>query len=387
MTDAFGIVTFDNEGPITTWQRLASVQAHNNRDQPEPHCDPNGLKPAHFIGRGNLVEEVKAKLREHGIDPASLRKNANIAFEAVLSASRSFFEGATEDERWDRIAGFVLAARKAAEATWGRFRIVSLVLHLDEYTPHIHVVILPLIKKVYERWPERGEVWALVGRVISGPGEYQRVHDIYAEHMAALGLKRGESGSRAKYRPYSEEIAELEAEKARAVEAAAASQKATEVTEAERLRMVAEWRARFDRQEQIKAELDGKAADLAKRETALRRDLLRQAARARRVERDAEALVGKLEKADRIGEAAAEELRVLKQTAAALDTTIDHALAFRRALLTLPLGDLPTAAVEVLRGIRDFERATELVGLPAGGAEALPVELCQRFKDGIVARE
>ncbi|MEG8032690.1 plasmid recombination protein [Sphingomonas aurantiaca] len=370
MDDNFGIVTFDNRGPIKSWSQLVAVQAHNNRETTELHCDPDGPEPLHLIGNGSLVADTKARLNECEIDPDSLRKNVALAYEAVLSASHPYFAGLTEEEEADRLAAFLVAVLAFVKAAWKRVQIVSLVLHRDEYTPHFHIVLLPLVQKIYRRWPERGEAWALNGRAISGPGEYQRVHDLYAAHMAPLGLKRGVSRSRMKYRPYAAELGELDAAKAKAVDAAAASEKAMAEVREERARLTAEWFEQHEQQKRIRTELDARKAQIAA-------DGMKLEVRRREV-RNAQEIVDQA-CADAVAKTAVatDELNVVERTMRALDTTIDHALAFREGLLTLPLDRLPDAAIDVLRTIKDFERAAELIELP--DAERLPDHVVDRF--------
>lgn len=370
MDENFGIVTFDNRGAIKSWSQLAAVQAHNNRETAELHCDPDGPKPLHLIGHGSLVEDTKARLSECAIEPRGLRKNVALAYEAVLSASHAYFTGVTGKDEDDRLAAFVLAALAFARKAWKRVQIVSMVLHRDEYTPHFHVVLLPLVKKVYKRWPDRGEAWALNGRTISGPGEYQRVHNLYAAHMAPLGLKRGVSRSRAKYRPYAVELGELNAKKAAAAEAAAAGEKAAFEAREERARLTAEWLEEIEQHKRIRAELDARKAEVAA-------ERMRLEVRRRQIQIAQEAV--DRASADAVADrtAAAEELSLAERLMRALDTTVDHALAFRKGLLTLPLDRLPHDAVAVLRTIDDFERAADLARLPE--EELLPDHVVEQF--------
>ncbi len=196
----FAIVTFRNTGPIKTWGAMRATNVHNARTVPLPHAMPAAPPPRFLIGGADLVRDVKLRLRAISINPDRLRKNGVIAFEAILTASAAFFDVADADraahlERW------VQAQVEWAMERYGPHRVASMVLHLDEKTPHVHLVILPLEVKQDRRRRDTGVRWSLVGRTISGPGRYDDVQDHYAAAMSPLGLIRGLRGSGRKHEP------------------------------------------------------------------------------------------------------------------------------------------------------------------------------------------
>lgn len=383
MAEYFGVVTFDDRGPISNWSRLAEVNSHNMRLKSEGHCNPDGPGPVVLEGGRDLVRSVKERLSQHGIDPGKLRKNGAIAFEVILTASHRFFTDGPLQEQQRRAGAWVAAACAFARKTWSESQIVSMVLHMDEYTPHIHVILMPLVKKVLSRWPERGSTWRLVGREISGPGKYQRVHDEYARAMAPLGLRRGVARSGRKYRPYSAELADLEEAKVKAAEATAAAERAGEEARAEGTRMAAAWLSEFNLQQARKADLDAREALVREEEARVKRQqaALRQAWHDVNVGRQEVARAVAAAEGERMDAGidrmeAAEERRIVEGALDALMPTLEQAMAFRRGLLTLPLEALPRQAVDVLRTIGDFEREAEL---PANDGDELPANLQQRF--------
>lgn len=210
MTKPFAIISFRDTGPLKTWAAVRSAQAHNSRERPLPHTIPFPVR--YVIGTSKLIDDVKAALRQHGIDPAKLRKNGVIAYEAVLTASPSFFKDMSDEERPEKFRRWYDAQRDFLLAKYGAHRVVSLVLHLDESTPHLHAVILPLTFGVDGRSKHPTERWALVGRTICGPGEYDRLQDEYAKAMEPLGLVRGERKSGRKHKPVRDYMADLEAQ-------------------------------------------------------------------------------------------------------------------------------------------------------------------------------
>lgn len=265
MAKHYGVLTFDNRGPIKTWERMTATQRHNARSEPLPHCNPAAPGPVYIIGSPDLVSDTKAALREHGIDPAGIRKNGVIAYEVIMTASHTYFTEGDEAERTSRLWQWVARAYLAAKKIWGSSRIVQMVLHLDEFTPHLHVVLLPLVQKVFSRRQNDGPQWTLNGREIAGPGQYQRAHNEYAAEIEPLGLSRGEQKSRRKHRPYSDVVAEVETKMREAAKAAAAGQKAQQEAALKEQAQAAQWAEQSERAERERAALDERERALGKR--------------------------------------------------------------------------------------------------------------------------
>ncbi|MBB3880336.1 plasmid recombination protein [Sphingomonas pseudosanguinis] len=276
MAKHYGVLTFDNRGPIKSWERMMLVQRHNARTEELPHCDPAAPEPEFLKGSASLVKDAQRELRLHGLDPSALRANGVIAHEVILTASHEYFVQGDEAERDRRLWHWVARAYLAAIKIWRKVTIVQMVLHLDEYTPHIHVVLMPLVKKVFARRPDDGERWTLNGREITGPGEFQRAHDEYAIEMAALGLQRGVSGSGRKYRPFAEKAAEMDEQCKRAAAAEADTVKAREESEKAEQARAAHWAEEFDRLKRDRLELEEGQRLLKVEQAKVRADMLRQ---------------------------------------------------------------------------------------------------------------
>lgn len=276
MAKHYGVLTFDNRGPIKSWERMTSIQRHNARTEELPHCDPAAPEPEFLKGSERLVEDAQRELCSRGLDPQALRANGVIAHEVILTASHEYFAQGDEAERNRRLWHWVARAYLAAIKIWRKVTIVQMVLHLDEYTPHIHVVLMPLVKKVFARRPEDGERWTLNGREITGPGEFQRAHDEYATEMKALGLERGVSGSGRKYRPFAEKAAEMDEQCKRAAAAEADAVKAREESEKAEQARAAHWAEEFDRLKRDRLELEEGQRLLKIEQAKARADMLRQ---------------------------------------------------------------------------------------------------------------
>ena len=290
MDQQFAIITFRNSGPIKTWSDMRGANVHNARTKPIEHAMPGAPAPEHLIGSPDLVADVRHRLRRVGIDPSRMRKNGVIAYEAIMTASPAFFEEGDAQARAARLRDWTSAQVEFAKKRWGVHRVVSMVLHQDEKTPHIHLVILPLEVRNDLRQRDKTAVrWSLVGRTISGPGQFDQLQDDYAAAMASFGLSRGVRGSGRKHEPVPVYLTRLAA-KEQSVDVARediARDRAATVADRSRIeaerqaiehqgRIVAERAAQLDREDvnrrlQVRREREAMMAELDQDRQRLRR--------------------------------------------------------------------------------------------------------------------
>lgn len=162
-------------GKLRTRSAVAGAGAHNHRTRPQANADPERTPfNREFVASPlSLLERVNSRL-----DGLKFRKDAVVASELVLSASPDFFTDPDTLTAWTR-----------ANLDWLRKthgpNLVSCVLHLDESTPHLHAVIVPICKdgKLANK------------RYWGGPKDLAKLQTTYAEAMKPLGLSRGISGS------------------------------------------------------------------------------------------------------------------------------------------------------------------------------------------------
>lgn len=209
---------------IKTFGDIRLMADHQLRGRPTPNADPNGDVIV-ILGSGDPHQDARDRLSE----VPKPRKNAVLAVELIMSAGPEYFRP-DDPEAWgmydpDRVAEFVHAVRAWVVETYGR-NAVSLVLHLDEGTPHIHGVIIPVLEgrlNCRELFSQRHHLRAL--------------QDSYADGLAHLGIERGKRGSTAVHTEirhwYTDEPRRLEA---RAYELARQEQEAVErLEDAERI--------------------------------------------------------------------------------------------------------------------------------------------------------
>lgn len=175
-------------GKLKTWGQLGAAAGHNLRARPTPNAGPGGVievvpLPA---GAASVGDAVRARIGD-----ATIRKNAVLAVESIVSASPEYFRPANPSHAgtWDPAR---LEAWRAAVEPWIRREFphaVSVVLHLDEATPHYQIIDVPL--------DERGRLNARAkygGRAVLAAWQ-----DRAAAAVAALGIERGLPGSLARH--------------------------------------------------------------------------------------------------------------------------------------------------------------------------------------------
>lgn len=177
---------------LTDWGSVSVTLQHNCRTRPTENADLNGHISI-LIGSNDpkeIIEDMESKLQN-----ITVRKNAVLAFEVLLAASPEFFRtenlsvpGVYDEQRKN---SFVENAMQWAETCFAKENIVSAVLHVDESTPHLQLVILPI--------DPRGKLNASYW--LDGSKKLSEMQDAFAEYMKPLGLRRGLRGSQAKHEP------------------------------------------------------------------------------------------------------------------------------------------------------------------------------------------
>lgn len=168
---------------------IAASSAHTMRRRPTPNADPAKPPPEVWAGSASPANDVKASL------PAKRRKNAVLALEYVLTASPEFFATAPEQQWREYLRDQLTMLQDYYRAQ----NVVSAVLHLDEKTPHLAVMIVPLVDgKLNAR--------ALVGTREACSILQDMAGDVGREH----GLERGRKGSKARHQDVQQFYAQIQ---------------------------------------------------------------------------------------------------------------------------------------------------------------------------------
>lgn len=135
-----------------TMHKIRAMKVHNHRLNPKDTRirDPDKttfnrtLYSKHDLP---LNEAIKLEVSERHNTKRKIRSDAIVALEAVISASPSYFRPWDENDigNYDpnRLKAWVKCNMKALRGKFGD-NLIDVTLHLDEATPHIHAVIVPV---------------------------------------------------------------------------------------------------------------------------------------------------------------------------------------------------------------------------------------------------
>lgn len=172
---------------------IAAASAHHLRLKPTPNANPSGPAPIilHLAG-GTTPYQAASHLLQ---DAERRNKDTVLCREVILSASPGYFRpgrehigGAFDPDRTKSWARIALAW---AKRQWPD-QLASAVLHLDEQTGHIHLLVVPRIAK-----PEGG--WKLNSKALFDRAKLRELQTAYGEAVAPLGIQRGLAGSMASH--------------------------------------------------------------------------------------------------------------------------------------------------------------------------------------------
>jgi Plasmid recombination enzyme len=175
---------------------------HNRRDDIPENADPEKQHLNRIlVDHGdNVMTAIEKRIKEGRTDnQKEIRKDAVKCIELVLSGSPEVMQNMSVDT----LADWTRENRAFLEEEYGKENIVSLMLHRDETTPHIHAMIVPITieKKRFDQNKKEVKV-GTAGRlsakeVMGSRSDMRDLQTRYAERMNRFGLVRGIEGSRA----------------------------------------------------------------------------------------------------------------------------------------------------------------------------------------------
>ena len=175
-----------------------------------------------------INQAIRKRIEDAGIK--KIHKGQNLAIEIILTGSPETVNKLNEKqlERW------VKESMDWAGEQWGKENIVTAVLHMDEKTPHIHLILVPIVQGLSRTSKKRDEERRRSGKevkarprntsgnrlaaneVFTVPKLYA-YHSSYAEKVGAhFGLGRGvkaEKGSKKKHQTSEDYNRQLERER------------------------------------------------------------------------------------------------------------------------------------------------------------------------------
>ena len=166
-----------------TVQRLGAVSAHNERTRQTRNADPARREEnERLLGSGDLAADVQARLDAAGI--TKVRANGVRAVEHYMTASPEWFHQATPID---------VRVWVDANVAWAKERygdnLVSMHLHMDETSPNIHAVMVPIT-------PD-GRLSAT--DYFGKPAQLVELQTSYSRSVDYSGLERGTFRSKAEH--------------------------------------------------------------------------------------------------------------------------------------------------------------------------------------------
>jgi len=212
--------------PIYTLQDLAQIGSHNKREKKAYNSNPNikielsknnidivPLSEKYIKGFYNLTKEYKKEHDERMKTEREdrkrtfnqmLNKSKNvIADELIFTASHTFFDNMSKEEimRWaDTCMDFVYN-----DLGYKKEQILHAIVHLDEETPHLHCVVIPLIKK-FDKRTNTERYTISKKQYIKDKNHLSELQDKYHTRLVNKGydLERGIKGSDTKHQKVKE---------------------------------------------------------------------------------------------------------------------------------------------------------------------------------------
>jgi len=175
---------------------MASVKnrlEHNYRDKPVLNADIT-IKNTRLRGQPQDSQEALNLFTQRLSQVKKPRKDSVLGLEYLMTSGPEFFEGKTQEEieRWANSSlNFLIKKHK-------RENVISAVLHLDEKTPHLQVIVIPAVEKIRPKTktrPERKEIALCAKEFTGGRHILAKLWTDYYHYVKKYGLERGQINS------------------------------------------------------------------------------------------------------------------------------------------------------------------------------------------------
>lgn len=158
---------------------VASRAAHNLRQRSAaPRADAARSAQNKTIGAKTVPDVLAALDARLAALPKPPQKNAVLVVELMLAASPEWFAAGGKPGL------FANEAMEWAYAKFGKENILTASLHRDEKTPHLQILLTPIVEK-------KGVAKLRASHYFDGPAKMRDLQTEFAAHVEKLGLRRG----------------------------------------------------------------------------------------------------------------------------------------------------------------------------------------------------
>lgn len=207
-------------GKIKTIGGVIAAARHNLRARETPNANPEKT-PLNVVIEGDQDMSVVngLKIRLEKVD-RKIKKDAVLAVEYMITASPDFFE------RYPKMGEkYLQDSLRWIEEKHGAKNIIQATIHMDESTPHLHAIVVPVRKKEkkYTHKITKETTTRIVESLdakywLDGKKKLREMQTEFAKNIGLpYGLKRGIEGSQATHEQiaawYGRKIAENGGEK------------------------------------------------------------------------------------------------------------------------------------------------------------------------------
>jgi hypothetical protein len=192
---AFAILRLNK---LKTFGNIGGLSAHIERTMDCPNADKS-LQHLNqkFVGTGNLCADVQTRIESAGVKPQT---DSVLAVEFLMSASPDYFKEGFSGSRKSKLENFCRNSKVWLKQNFGEENLVEMTLHMDESTPHIHAVIVPIVeKKVKIGRSIKREVTQNRLTASDFFDGREKLSDLQTSFAQFHGLERGIKGSKAKH--------------------------------------------------------------------------------------------------------------------------------------------------------------------------------------------
>lgn len=165
-------------------ERRATI-SHTNPDIQRARSKEN--YDLHDEYDNTFKKQIKERFEKCGVKKK--RKDAVVLCELLFTASHDFFEKMSTDE----IRQYFQKCYDFVSQKYGKENIVSAMVHLDEYTPHLHLCFTPIVK-------DKEGYKLCANELFGNGGKLSKLQDeVHEQVFKNYGLARGDKDRKAKH--------------------------------------------------------------------------------------------------------------------------------------------------------------------------------------------